>query len=356
MQRRTFVRASLSAVVAARAAQAAADEAPLMPDLEIVDPHHHLIKAPATDKAPAREYVLADLAKDIAESGHRVLATVAIEGGTMYRADGLPELKSLGETEFMSAIAAESAKGQHGPARIAAAIVANVDLRLGDRITPVLEAHAAAANGRMRGIRSSSAWDEYPVMGIALDPARKTLLEDPKAREGMKILARQNFVLDTWCFHHQIANVAAAARAVPELTVIMDHIGSPIGGVGPYVGKEKEIFAAWVPAIRAAAQVPNLAVKLGGLGMNFISPQLYKRQPPPTSQELATLWRPYFATCIEAFGANRCMFETNFPPDGGTASYGTLWNTFKRIAAETSDSERTALFSGTAKRVYRLKL
>lgn len=352
MDRRTLVRASLGAAVALSAKSSlAADEAPLLPNLEIIDCHHHLSQNPATATRPESHYLLPDLLKDIADSRQRVTHTVVIETYTQYRADGPVELRSLGETEFFSGMAAEAA---NGAVKVGAGIVANVDPRLGDKIKPVLDAHMKAANGRLRGIRASSAWDEYPVMGMALDPARKTIFDDPNVPIGMRALAKLGMVMDTWCFHHQIGNVAAAAQRVPELTVILDHLGSPIGGVGPYAGKEKEIFKEWAAAIRAAAKVPNLVVKLGGMGMQFISPQVFKRNPAPTSAELATVWGPYFTTCIEAFGAKRCMFESNFPPDGGTAPYGVIWNTFKRVAVKASDAERTALFSGTAKRVYRL--
>jgi predicted TIM-barrel fold metal-dependent hydrolase len=355
MDRRKFLGTTLATAVTARAVAAADDEPALWPEFEIVDPHHHLFRFPATDKQPARAYVLEDFARDIARSGHRVRATVAVEDYTMYRGDGPPELRSLGETEFLSAIAADSARGPAGGCRIAAGIVANVDLRLGARIAPVLDAHARAAAGRLRGIRGSIAWDPYPVMGIALDPARKTLLQDPDSRIGMAALAKAGLSLDTWCFHHQIDDVAAAARAVPDLTVILNHVGSPVA-VGPYAGKEKEVFAAWSASIRAAARVPNLVVKLGGLGMQFISPQVFGRTPRPDSAELARLWKPYFVACIEAFGAARCMFETNYPPDGGTAPYGVLWNAFKRVAADASTDEKRALFRDTAARVYRLEI
>jgi L-fuconolactonase len=73
-----------------------------------------------------------------------------------------------------------------------------------------------------------------------------------------------------------------------------------------------------------------------------------------SSAELAQLWRPYVETCIEAFGADRCMFESNFPVDGGSCTYGTLWNAFKHITAGASADEKAQLYAGTARRVYSL--
>ena len=77
---------------------------------------------------------------------------------------------------------------------------------------------------------------------------------------------------------------------------------------------------------------------------------------PPSSVELADAWRPYIETCVELFGAERCLFESNFPVDKAMYSYRTLWNAFKRLAADASDDEKTALFSATAASTYRLNL
>ena len=82
----------------------------------------------------------------------------------------------------------------------------------------------------------------------------------------------------------------------------------------------------------------------------------HKLEAPPGSELLAQALAPYFNACIEHFGAQRCMFESNFPVDKECVSYRTLWNLFKRIASALglSESEKTAMFSGTAARAYRL--
>jgi predicted TIM-barrel fold metal-dependent hydrolase len=82
----------------------------------------------------------------------------------------------------------------------------------------------------------------------------------------------------------------------------------------------------------------------------------YQRPSPPSSQTLADAFKPWVETCIELFGADRCMFESNFPVDKITSGYGVLWNAFKRLAAKASAAEKAALFSGTASRVYKLAL
>src|ERR1700687_5839951 len=112
----------------------------LEPELPIVDPHHHLWSHPGS------VYLFPELVADLS-SGHNLRATVFEECGSMYRADGPEELRSLGETEFVTGVAAMSASGGFGPARACAAMVGNVNLMLGSRVAPILEAHLAASGG-----------------------------------------------------------------------------------------------------------------------------------------------------------------------------------------------------------------
>ena len=69
---------------------------------------------------------------------------------------------------------------------------------------------------------------------------------------------------------------------------------------------------------------------------------------------MAEAWRPWIETSIELFGADRCMFESNFPVQKRWCSYGVVWNAFKRLAAGASDHEKNALFAGTASRIYKV--
>ena len=75
---------------------------------------------------------------------------------------------------------------------------------------------------------------------------------------------------------------------------------------------------------------------------------------PPSSETLAAAWKPYVETCIEAFGARRCMFESNFPVDKGSYGYPIFWNACKLLAKSASTAEKTDLFAGTAQRFYKL--
>jgi predicted TIM-barrel fold metal-dependent hydrolase len=317
------------------------------PDLPIVDPHHHLWDHPGS------RYLLPELLADCG-SGHRILATVYLECRAMYRADGPEHLRSLGETEFVNGVAAMSASGLYGPTRACAGIVGNVDLRIGADAKHVLEAHIAVAGGRFRGIRRGSAWHADGIKATTANPPPGLLL-DPAFRRGFACLRDLNLSFDIWSLHTQLDEVLDLVRSFPDTTMVLDHVGGPLG-IGRYAGQRDAVMAEWSASIRRLAACPNLYVKLGGLAMHLLGWDFHSRPLPPSSEELAQAWRPYVETCIEAFGVQRCMFESNFPVDKGTCSYRHLWNAFKRITKTYSADERTALFSGTAAKVYRLNL
>jgi len=318
----------------------------LEPGLPIVDPHHHLWDA------HGERYFLPELLADTG-TGHDICATIFVQCGEMYRAGGPVEERSLGETEFVTGIAAQSASGRHGNTRACAGIIGMVDLTLGDRVTALLEKHVAIAGGRFCGVRNRTAWHPSPeVRSNLVTPPPGPLASDSFAA-GARSLARFGLPLDIWAYHTQLPDVEKLARAVPELTIVVDHVGGPLG-VGPFLGKRHEVFPAWKKQMQALAALPNVVVKVGGLTMQVSGFEFHRQPRPPGSQELAEAWRPYVETCIEAFGAGRCMFESNFPVDKGMCSYPVLWNALKRLSARAGDGEKTALFSGTAMRVYRL--
>jgi len=314
----------------------------------IVDPHHHL-----WDRGGQR-YLIEELAADTG-SGHNVIATVYVEARSMYRAGGPEAFRPVGEIEFANGAAAMSASGGYGPAAICAGIVGHVNLMLGEAARPVLEAEIAAGQGRFRGIRHSSAWDADPDVAHMYATRPKGLLLDSTFRKGFACLAPLGLSFDAWLFHPQIGELANLARAFPETRIVLDHCGGPVG-IGSYANRREEIFPGWKASIRDAARCPNVVVKLGGLAMRLLGYDFHERPLPPSSEEAAAAWRPYIETCIEAFGPDRCMFESNFPPDKGQCSYQVIFNAFKRIAAPYSEAEKTALFSKTATDVYRLKL
>lgn len=324
------------------------EEEVLDPSRPIVDPHHHL-----WDRGGQR-YLIEEIAADIA-SGHNITATVYVEARSMYRTNGPEAFRPVGEVQFANGAAAMSASGGYGPAAICAGIVGHVNLLLGNGARPVLEAEITAGNGRFRGIRHSSAWDSDAEVAGMYATRPKGLLLDPTFRKGFACLAPLGLSFDAWLFHPQISELTDLARAFPETRIVLDHCGGPLG-IGGYANRREEIFAGWKASIQEIAKRPNVVVKLGGLAMRLLGFDFHERPKPPSSEEAAAAWRPYIETCIEAFGPERCMFESNFPPDKGQCSYQVIFNAFKRIAAQYSEAEQTALFSKTATDFYRLNL
>lgn len=342
-------------------------EAIIDADLPIVDPHHHLWWQPGwtraeTDAVPsafdrvaglAPRYLLDELLVDL-ESGHNIIATMFVECGAMYRAAGPREMQSVGETEFVNGVAAMSDSGRFGTRRICAGIVGNVDLALGDRIAAVLERHLRASD-RFRGIRQTAPHDpDAAVLGRLADkPA--DFYASASFRQGFARLTDYGLTFDAWLLEPQLPQLASLARAFPDQPIILDHVGTPLG-YGSYAGRREERFPIWRRSIRLLAELPNVRVKLGGLGMPLCNFPSLLQEPPASSTQLAAEWRPYIETCIDAFGPGRCMFESNFPVEAGAGSYAILWNAFKRLAAGYSRDEKLALFGGTARETYRLLL
>ena len=318
------------------------DEAPLEPDLAICDPHHHLWRR------PNNPYLLHDFLRD-ASGGHRIVSSVAVECGAMYRDGGPPELRPVGETEFLEGLAAENSRTETGTA-VAAGIIAYTDLSLGDGVAGVLEAHREASPTRLRGIRYSTMWDASDSFRSVPRPG---LLRDNAVRKGFACLQRHGLSFDAWLYHPQIAELVDLARDFPDVPIILDHIGGPLG-LGPYEGRRNEVFQAWSADITALSSCPNVVLKLGGVGSLRSGYDWHQRTPKPGSAELAEAMRPYFEFCIEQFGAARCMFESNFPVDRVSYSYVSIWNAFKIMARGYSETERHALFHDTAGRVYRV--
>jgi predicted TIM-barrel fold metal-dependent hydrolase len=320
-------------------------EEALEPALPICDPHHHL-----WDRAGTR-YLLDELAADLA-GGHNVVSTVFVECRSMYRADGEADLRCVGETEFVQGAAAISASGRYGALRAAAGIVSFADLT-GTRPGAVLEAHVAASPNRFRGIRHAAGWHASPDVRNSHTNPPPHLYLDAGFRRGFAELRRLGLSFDAWLYHEQIPELTDLARAFPDVPIVLDHFGGPLG-IGPYAGRADEVFAAWRRDIDELARCDNVCVKLGGINMPMNGFGWHERERPPGSAELAAATGRYYLHTIEKFGTARCMFESNFPVDRASCSYTVLWNTFKRLAAGASAADKAALFHDTAARFYRL--
>jgi len=318
----------------------------LEPELPIIDPHHHLWARPRW------RYMLDDLLTDTG-SGHNVVATVFVQALSMHRDSGPVEMRPVGETEFVNGVAAICASGYCGKTRACAGIVGYADLRLGGRVEPILIALARAGGDRFRGIRHITAWDADTSLNLPAWPGPPELLADKTFREGFAVLSRLGLSFDAWIYHPQIAELADLAAAFPDTKIVLNHVGGPLGS-GAYRSKHSEVFPRWAASIKALAAHQNVYVKVGGLGQIINGLGFNERAEPPSSEMLATALRPYVETCIEAFGASRSMFESNFPVDKVSYSYPVFWNACKVLTRGASSAEKATLFAGTAAQFYRL--
>lgn len=311
-------------------------EEALEPELPICDAHHHLLEG---------EYELAEFA-DQRGSGHNIVTTVFVEGHRSYHSTGPDILRPVGETEFTDGLAEQSSI--EGGCQVAAAIVGFADLTHGKEISKALEAHSGASS-RFRGIRHAAAWDKEVLVDR---PVIEGLYLDRKFRKGFACLADLRLSFDAWLFHPQLNDVADLAREFPEVPIIVNHAGGPLG-VSPY-DREKE-FGNWASKIEKLSECRNVYMKLGGITMPFYSGYYWhKQEQPPSSEQLAEDLSPYYEFCINSFGAERCMFESNFPVDAFSCDYTVLWNAFKIMTQDRSHIEREKLFRTTAETVYRI--
>ena len=324
------------------------EEETLEPALPICDPHHHLWDLRPDAVEP--RYLLDDILLDT-NSGHNIVSTVFIECHAMYKADGPDAMKPVGEVEFVNGIAAMSASGLYGKTRVAAAIIGHADLTRGAAAGDVLDALKAAGNGRFRGIRHAVAWDADPAIRNHRTNPPEHRYMDKTFREGFAQLGKRKMTFEGWCYMKQIGELADLARAYPDTTIILNHFGGPLGQ-GGYAGKQKEVLDYWRKEIAELAKCPNVMAKLGGLNMDINGFRWHEQNKPPTSQALIDATRPFFEHTIEKFGADRCMFESNFPVDKLSCSYNVVWNSFKRLTKDYSKSDKAKLYHDTAARVY----
>lgn len=338
-------------------------EAILEPDLPIIDPHHHLWDLrplvgafpeplhPFIATVSEHPYYTFNELHQHLTSGHNIVGTVFMECGAFYRAGADEAMKVVGEVEYVNGVAAQGASGLYGNVRPCAAIIGHADLQLGDGVAEVLEALQAAAPDRFRGIRHQGAWDADPdVLGPPFH-APEGLYREADFREGFAHLGRMGLTFDAWILEPQLGDIIDLARAFPDQPICLDHCGTPLG-MGSYHGKLHERFDAWRHSIRELANCENVVVKLGGLAMSFCGLPDKGPAAGTSSEDLAAMWRPYIETCIDAFGPQRAMFESNYPVDYWAADYPVLWNAFKRLTTGASGNDKRALYAGTAAKFY----
>jgi L-fuconolactonase len=319
-------------------------EAVIDQDQSIIDAHHHLF-----DRAD-QTYLEEDLKADIS-TALNVIATVFVQARSFYRLGGPETMRAIGETEY-AAVVAEKSSASDGP-ELCAAIVGYADLALGDAVRPVLEAHIAVGKNRFRGIRHILAWDVDARLHNPAYPTSEDLMDGIEFQAGMSHLVDLDLSFDAWIFFHQIPRLTALARRFPNVQIVLNHCGG-ILGIGGYADRRDDVFARWRAAMTELSKCPNVTVKIGGLGMALSGFGFEKLAQAPSSETLAKTWQPWVNTCIDLFGVERCMFESNFPVDKGSYSYVAGWNAMMRLSSGLKQTERDALFFGTASRIYKI--
>ena len=314
-------------------------EAPIDPGRSIVDAHHHLWRA-NEGPHPGPPYLHDQLLADIAE--RNVIGTIYVECGVNLRSDGPEELRGVGETDFAVSQAVLAA-GTKSPI---VGIIAGADMRLGERLEAVLDSHEAAGAGWLCGLRQ-----RHDRTG---PDAGYSPLTDPAVRPAIALLGRRGFTFDAHARFNQLDNLASFARAAPDTRIVISHLGMPMTN-GAF-GSPQDVLATWRKGIACVAECPNVVIKLGGIGMDSLYGAGWSdRALPPGSDEVADWWGDDIRFCIDSFGPTRCMFESNYPVDGEGVGYAVLWNAFLKIADCYSETERDALFAGTAIRSYRIE-
>ena len=325
-----------------------APEPAIDPALPIIDPHMHF-----WHHHTGYKYFVEEFGRDVARCGHNVVATVYVECTSMYRASGPEQLRPVGETEFAVGQAAIAASEKYTKCRAADSIVAYANLTLGERTREAVEAHLAAGRGRVKGIRMRSKWDADPAVDAGGGSTKRGLYLTPEFGQSVDLLTSLGLSFDASVFHREIPEVTKMAQLHPDANIVLIHTGSPVGH-SSYAGREAETHANWLASMRDLAKCKNVSVKLGGLLMCLGNFDFTTAERPPSSELMAELWRPYIEPCLELFGAERCMASSNFPVEKAGIGYDVIWNLFKRITAGCSHDEKAAIFSGTAKRVYRI--
>lgn len=325
-----------------------ADLATVFPD-GVIDAHHHLYARPGL-RYLADEYV-----SDLQSTGIGFRGSIHVQARSHYYTTGAEELRPLGETAFLLS-QAERAKTLDYSG-LCLGIVGFADLTLGAAVREVIEGHLRLAGhvcegGRFCGIRHILAWDTDAGLLNPAYPTTADLMFDNRFQQGLRVIADLDLAFDAWLFAPQLPKLALLARSMPDLRIVVNHCGGPVG-VGAYGGKLPEVFLDWSKTIGDLAQCENVYVKVGGLGLPLtgLSPDRPTEDIPAM---LAHLWRPWTDRLLEAFGADRLMLESNAPADFTRYTFAEGWAAFGHILSALSPHERGALCAETAVRAYRL--
>ena len=323
------------------------DEPILEPEIPIIDTHHHLWP----DHSPIYSYPIERFLQDV-QTGHNVIATVFAECMAEYHQDGDEALRPVGETEFV----VRHCPILPGRPAVAARMFGFVDLRK-PFAGRSLDAHIEAAQGRFSGVRHNVYWHPEQEGKLTTGPRTfpRQLLLDPDFRRGLKEVEKRGLTYDCYLYSDQLPDLIDTADAFPDLTIILCHMGGPVVTDRSPEGR-RGVFDRWRGSMMELGKRPNIWLKAGGLGMDHYAFPYMDDGRRPGTRKLADLWRDWFDVAFEAFGPSRCMGESNFPPDRNGFSYAAYWNALKLLTKGFSADERAAIFSESARRVYKIEL
>ncbi|ANI80143.1 amidohydrolase family protein [Sphingobium sp. EP60837] len=326
------------------------DEPILEPELAIIDSHFHLFDR------PGNRYMLEEYLFDVA-GGHNIIASIYCETQAFIRADGPELLRPLGEVEFANGIAAMSASGIYGPCKVNHGIVGHANLTLGAQVGELLDRCINLAPERFRGVRhiTMDYPDERPYRYFMSGRPPMGVMDTTGFPLGLAEVDKRGLVFDTAVFDPLLPTLTGFVDKFPNLRFVLNHMGTAVG-IDMTADERVELFQSWSASLRELARRPNVYCKVGGMGMPHWGLEFELREDVVGSSVLAEAWRPYVETAIEAFGADRCMMESNFPPDSRTGGFVPIWNAYKLITRNATEDEKTALYRGTAARVYDLEI
>ena len=326
------------------------DEPILDPDLPIVDSHIHLFDL------PGNRYMVDDYLAD-AQGGHNVLAAVYCETQTFARTSGPDHMKPLGEVEFANGVAAMTSTGRYGKCVVGAGIIGHANLTFGAKIGELLDRCLETAPDRYRGIRHVTLDypDERPYQFIMTYRPPAGILDNPEVPKALAELQKRGLSYDAAVYDYGLPRLTEVIDGFPDLTVVLNHIGNFVGvDMDPTERGEK--FAALAKNLREIAKRPNVVVKVGGLGMPILGFGFEKRSEVIGYEALAEAFRPHIDLAIDIFGPDRCLFESNFPPDGRSSGFIPTVNAYKHVLRGLSDDEKRNVFGRNAARIYRLDI
>jgi predicted TIM-barrel fold metal-dependent hydrolase len=323
--------------------------------VRLIDAHHHFWSDGGADQH-APDYLPADYRKDISPLQSILRATVFAECNTHFDRSLPHDLQPVGETRFIAEIAATYA---NEPIKFAAATIGYADpLAAETPFERILDVQIAAADGRLSAIRASTAWDEDPSLNYPILRTRAKMLADPRFNRALHLLAERDLAFEAWMYHPQLDELTALAKAVSGCTIVLDHSGTPLSN-GRHAGAEAATWKLWTEAMARLSEQPNVQVKIGGLAMPGTTVDAVRRAREIerwTAAPLAETIAPYLEHMISHFGAERCIFESNFPVDRMTCDFDVLVEAYATALASLDAAARDSIFAANAARVYRVAL